>query len=223
MSGMRHLRVPSEATARWRDRLLAAGWLAAGVGIQADGDHRLVPLTDAAPEAGSSWYEGHATVERSSLERGPQHWRERLDDAVLEQIDPSFRPHMKFRVTSCWSNLNPRPSPMSKPSPRPCSISSPTSASFVWTGASRAVSRSRPPCCLVEGRQPKHRHERQRTRTCVHARPEHGLLQRTPQWGATSGHGPHRSAQDTPWSSPRGARSVCRRRAEPGLRSPMAR
>ena len=88
MSGMRHLRVPSEATAQWRDRLLAEGWLAAGVGIQADGDHRLVPLTDAAPETGSSWYEGHATVERSSLERGPQHWRERLDAAMLEQIGP---------------------------------------------------------------------------------------------------------------------------------------
>ena len=85
MSGMRHLRVPSEATARWRDRLLAEGWLATGVGIQADGDHRLVPLTDAAPTDGSPWYEGHATVERSSLERGPQHWRERLDDALVEQ------------------------------------------------------------------------------------------------------------------------------------------
>lgn len=88
MSGMRHLRVPSEATARWRDRLLAEGWLAAGVGIQADGDHRLIPLTDAAPDGGSSWYEGHRTVERSSLERGPQHWRERLDDAVLQEIGP---------------------------------------------------------------------------------------------------------------------------------------
>ena len=86
MSGMRHLRVPSEATARWRDRLLAEGWLATGVGIQADGDHRLVPLTDAAPTDGSPWYEGHATVERSSLERGPQHWRERLDDALVEQF-----------------------------------------------------------------------------------------------------------------------------------------
>ena len=88
MSGMRHLRVPSEATARWRDRLLGEGWLATGVGIQADGDYRLVPLTDDAPDEGSPWYEGHATVKRSSLERGPQHWRERLEDAFVEQFGP---------------------------------------------------------------------------------------------------------------------------------------
>ena len=147
---MRHLRVPSEATAQWRDRLLAEGWLAAGVGIQADGDHRLVPLTDAAPETGSSWYEGHATVERSSLERGPQHWRERLDAAMLEQIGPSFRPRMKFKGTSCWSNSSPRPSPMSRPSLRPCSISSPRPPRLCGRGRHGAVSRSRPPCCLVE-------------------------------------------------------------------------
>ena len=86
MSGMRHLRVPSEATARWRDRLLAEGWLATGVGIQADGDHRLVPLADGAPNDGSPVYEGHALVERPSLERGPQHWRERLDAKVLDEV-----------------------------------------------------------------------------------------------------------------------------------------
>ena len=86
MSGMRHLRVPSGATARWRDRLLAEGWLAAGVGIQAEGEHRLLPLNEAAPEDGSSVYEGHALVERTSLERGPQHWRERLDAKVLDEV-----------------------------------------------------------------------------------------------------------------------------------------
>ncbi|MGB1623124.1 MAG: hypothetical protein ACPHCZ_00260 [Candidatus Poseidoniaceae archaeon] len=88
MSGMRHLRVPSEETARWRDRLLSEGWLATGVGIQADEDHRLLPLNDSAPEAGASVYDGHLLTELTSLERGPQHWRDRLDAALLDKIGP---------------------------------------------------------------------------------------------------------------------------------------
>lgn len=88
VSGMRHLRVPSTETAQWRERLMLAGWLAGGVGIQSDGDHRLLPLNDHAPSDADAKFEGHAIVQRSSLERGPQHWRERLPVSLLTTLEP---------------------------------------------------------------------------------------------------------------------------------------
>jgi tRNA G37 N-methylase Trm5 len=87
---MRHLRVPSTETAQWRERLLLAGWLAGGVGIQSDGDHRLLPLNDRAPDDADAGFEGHAIVQRASLERGPQHWRERLPPNLLATLEPSL-------------------------------------------------------------------------------------------------------------------------------------
>jgi tRNA G37 N-methylase Trm5 len=85
---MRHLRVPSTETAQWRERLTLAGWLAAGAGIQSDGDHRLLPLNELAPADGNAGFEGHAIVRRPSLRRGPQHWRERLDPSLLAAMEP---------------------------------------------------------------------------------------------------------------------------------------
>ena len=88
VSGMRHLRVPSTETAQWRERLTLAGWLAAGAGIQSDGDHRLLPLNELAPADGNAGFEGHAIVRRPSLRRGPQHWRERLYPSLLAAMEP---------------------------------------------------------------------------------------------------------------------------------------
>lgn len=87
MSGMRHLRVPSAETARWRERLAAKGWLAQGAGIQADGEHRLLPLNDAAPGPEEPLFVGHGIVERTSLERGPQRWTQRLQPSLLAAIE----------------------------------------------------------------------------------------------------------------------------------------
>lgn len=85
---MRHLRVPSAETAEWRERLVAQGWLAEGAGIQAEGEHRLIPLSESAPGSEEPRYEGHALVERPSLERGPMHWRQRLPPLLVTAFEP---------------------------------------------------------------------------------------------------------------------------------------
>ena len=177
MSGMRHLRVPSEATARWRDRLLGEGWLATGVGIQADGDYRLVPLTDDAPDEGSPWYEGHATVKRSSLERGPQHWRERLEDAFVEQFGPLLPTAHEVQGDVLLVTLEPEVEPYEQTIAQAMLDQFPhVRIICAGRGRRRRIPRSRPTCSSFKGRQFEHRHQRQRTRCGVHAGPEHGLL-----------------------------------------------
>ena len=61
------------------------------------------------PETGSSWYEG---MRRWNARRwnAAQHWRERLDAAMLESSAPSFRPRMKFKGTSA-GQLEPEAEP----------------------------------------------------------------------------------------------------------------
>ena len=75
---MRHLSVPKSNTEAWLRTLRHHGWLVDGAGVLAEGDARLLPLTDAAPSGEDEVWQGLAVVDRDERTRGPAHWMERL-------------------------------------------------------------------------------------------------------------------------------------------------
>jgi tRNA (guanine37-N1)-methyltransferase len=75
---MRHLSVPKSSTEAWLRTLRQHGWLVDGAGVLAEGDARLLPLTDGAPSVDDEVWQGLAVVERDERTRGPAHWMERL-------------------------------------------------------------------------------------------------------------------------------------------------
>ena len=79
---MRHLSVPKSITEVWLSSLRSHGWLVDGAGITAEGEMRLLPLTESAPPEGDDVWQGHAVLEREALTRGPSHWAERLPSDV---------------------------------------------------------------------------------------------------------------------------------------------
>lgn len=78
---MRHLRVPSQETSLWRDKLASKGWLAQGYGIHNLATHRGIALNDLAPTR----IEEFEIIDLEPIMAGPKHWTERLDSNLFEK------------------------------------------------------------------------------------------------------------------------------------------
>ena len=78
---MRHLSVPSQETASWRQKLSDKNWLAKGHAIHNLGKERGIPLNEKAPTE----FPGLVILDLEPIKTGPKHWTERLDTDLFEK------------------------------------------------------------------------------------------------------------------------------------------